>query len=465
MSSWQEYLDTQQESFRQELLDFCRIPSISSLAEHLDDVERAAQWVASRMQQAGIEHVSVLPTGGHPVVFGQYLHAADKPTVLIYGHFDVQPADPLELWDSPPFEPVVKDGRVYARGASDDKGNMLVPILAVEALLKTEGTLPVNVKFLFEGQEEIGSPQLADFIHNYKDLLACDLVLSADGAQWEENQPALWVGLKGICALQIDVKGAKSDLHSGAYGGAVQNPIHALAYILNSLRSKDGVIQVAGFYDRVLPMSNEERAQIAAVPFDEERYKDDIGVRDVFGEVGYSTLERAWARPTLEVNGIWGGFQGEGVKTVLPNEAHAKITCRLVADQDPAEIARLIEAHVERHVLPGVSVSVTIDGSSSKPYFMRPQHPGNIIAREVHEALYRRTPYYVRSGGSIPFCSIILDALGVYTVNFGFGLRDENLHAPNEFYRLRSFERGQTAYCMLLEKLAETTAEALREVR
>jgi len=461
MTTWQTYLDEQQNRFTEELLDFLKIPSISSLAENLPDVERAGQWVADRLKGAGLENVEVMPTGGHPVVYGDWLNAPGKPTLLIYGHFDTQPVDPLELWDSPPFSPVIKDNKVFARGATDDKGNMLVPILAVEALLKTEGELPVNVKFIFEGQEEIGSPQLPDFIAKHKDKLSCDLVLSADGGQWEEDQPALWVGLKGICALQVDVKGADTDLHSGGYGGAVQNPVHALVHILDSMRSTEGKILVEGFYSAVRDLSDDDREQIAAVPFDLEDYKARINVPDVFGEEGYSTLERSWARPTLEINGIWGGFQGEGVKTVLPNEAHAKITCRLVADQDPKEIVELIKAHVHKHVLPGVTVSVTQEESGSKPYLMPADHPGNKAAEKVLEQLYRTAPYYVRTGGSIPFCSIVLDTLGVYTVNFAFGLRDEKAHAPNEFYRLSSFTKGQKGYAMLFEALGKMSPEAL----
>lgn len=464
MNNWQLYLSEQRETYLDELLHFLRIPSISSLPEHAEDVQRAAQWVAARMQKAGLEQVSVLQTGGHPVVYGQWLNAPTKPTVLIYGHFDVQPVDPLALWHSPPFEPQVKDGRISARGASDDKGNMLIPILAVEALLNSEDTLPVNVKFIFEGQEEIGSPQLPDFINSYKDLLGCDLVISADGSQWQEDQPALWVGLKGLCALQINVMGAKTDLHSGSYGGAVQNPIHALTHLLSSMHSEDGKILVEGFYDDVKPLSEAERAQIAAVPFKEEEYIQTLGIPEVFGEAGYTTLERAWARPTLEINGIYGGFQGKGVKTVLPNSAHAKITCRLVADQDPERIVQLISTHVKAHTLPGVSSEVVPEASSSKAYLMPADHPGNRAAAAVHKEVYGVSPYYVRTGGSIPFCSLILDALGVYTVNFAFGLRDELIHAPNEFFRVSSFEKGQRAYCLLLEQLGHMTAEELQAV-
>ena len=462
MTNWQLYLLDQRESYVDELHDFLRIPSISSLPEHLPDVEKAAHWVADRMKRAGLEQVSVMPTGGHPVVYGQWLNAPGKPTVLIYGHFDTQPVDPLDLWEQPPFEPYVKDKRIYARGATDDKGNMLAPILAAEALLNSEDELPVNVKFLFEGQEEIGSPQLPEFIASYKDLLSCDLVLSADGGQWEEDQPSLLIGLKGLCALQISVKGANTDLHSGSYGGAVQNPIHALVHILDTMRSTEGKILVEGFYDKVRPLTDADRGQIGAIPFKEDDYKARLGVDALFGEEGYSTLERAWARPTLEINGIYGGFQGDGVKTVLPSEAHAKLTCRLVADQDPEEITDLIRAHVKKFSLPGVKVSVSVEESGAKPYLMPADHPGNEAAKDVLKELYGVSPFYIRTGGSIPFCSIILEQLGVYTVNFAFGLSDEKAHAPNEFFRLESFEKSQRGYCMLLEKLSQLNPNDLQ---
>ena len=454
MSSWQQYLSDHRQQFTDELLDFLRIPSISSLPEHAGAVQAAGEWVARRMQVAGIENVRVLPTGGHPVVYGDWLHAPGKPTILIYGHFDTQPVDPIELWDSPPFEPNIVDGKVYARGATDDKGNMLTTILAVEALLRVEGRLPVNVKFFYEGQEEIGSPQLPPFIEQHRELLACDMVISSDGGQWDEDQPALALAFKGLCALQIDVTGAKQDLHSGMYGGAVANPIHALVRILDSMRGADGKILVDGYYDEVR-FTDADRAQIAQVPFDEAEYMAQIGVSALYGEPGYSTLERAWARPTLEINGIWGGFQGAGVKTVLPNLAHAKITCRLVADQAPAKIGALIARHVERNTPPGVKADVHLLPNGADPYAMPVDHPGNRAARAVHLAMYGKEPYYVRSGGSIPVTSLFLKSLGAYTVNYAFGLKDENIHAPNEFFRLSSFERGQTGYCMLLHELAK----------
>ena len=453
MASWKEFLEDNGSRYLDELCEFLRIPSISSLPEHADDVRRAADWVADRLEVAGIEAVQVLPTDGHPVVYGQWLNASDGPTVLIYGHFDTQPVDPIELWSQPPFEPVIKDGRIFARGASDDKGNLLAPILAVEALLKTQGKLPVNVKFFFEGQEEIGSPQLPDFISSHRDLLACDLILSADGGQWEEDQPALVVGRRGICALQLDLKSAAGDVHSGSYGGTFLNPIHALANLIDSMRSPDGRIMVDGFYDDVLAVSDAERDQLARIPYDENKYMRELGVKQLWGESGYSTYERAWIRPTLEVNGIWGGFLGEGIKTVIPSEAHAKITCRLVPDQEPDKIFELIVAHVEKQVSAATTAVVKKLAGSADPFLIPYDHPGNQAARATFCDLYGKEPYAVRMGGTIPVSGIFLKFLNAHMVNFAFSLNDENIHAPDEFFRISSFKRSLNAYCMILERL------------
>ena len=454
MAPWKAYGQEHRQQFMEELFEFLRIPSISSLPEHARDVTRAADWVVDRLKVAGIEGVQTHPTGGHPIVYGDWLHAPGKPTIMIYGHFDIQPVDPLELWSQPPFEPVVRDNRIYARGASDDKGNMLVPILAVEAMLKTQSALPVNVKFFFEGQEEIGSPQLPDFISSHRDLLTCDLVLSADGGQWDENQPALIIGRRGLAGLQIDIKGADHDVHSGTFGGTFQNPIHALSRLISSMRNLDGRILVEGFYDGVRDLSDPERAQITAIPYNETEYKDRLGVKELFGEPRYSTYERTWVRPTLEVNGIWGGFQGEGIKTVIPSQAHAKITCRLVPDQDPDKIVELVRTHIEHHLPPGVTGSVQKLPGNAYPYLIPYNHPGNQAARVVLKKLYGKEPYVARMGGTIPVCGIFLKELGAHMVNFAFGLKDENIHAPDEFFRINSFELGQEAYCMVLEQLS-----------
>jgi acetylornithine deacetylase/succinyl-diaminopimelate desuccinylase-like protein len=456
MATWKTYVEENTAGYLEELLEFLRIPSISSLPEHAADVKRAAYWVAERLEAAGLEEIQILPTEGHPVVYGQWLHATDKPTIMIYGHFDIQPVDPLELWTRPPFDPVIREDRIYGRGASDDKGNMLIPILAAEAMLKTKGRLPVNVKFFFEGQEEIGSPQMPEFIYAQRDLLACDMVLSSDGGQWEENQPALNVGRRGLCALQINMQGAKHDVHSGTYGGTFQNPIHALAELVASMRSPQGKILVDGFYDTVRNLTEAERTQIAEIPYDESQYLSGLGVERLYGEDGYSTYERAWVRPTLEANGIWGGFQGEGIKTVIPSNAHAKITCRLVPDQEPDKIFDLIAAHVDKHAPVGATAWVKKLAGSADPFIIPFDHPGNQAARVVLKELYGKEPYAVRTGGTIPVCGLFLKFLGAHLVNFAFGLEDENLHAPDEFFRISSFKRGLNAYCMILEELSRT---------
>ena len=330
---------------------------------------------------------------------------------------------------------------------------MLIPILAAEALLAAKGKLPVNVKFFFEGQEEIGSPTLAPFIANNADLLKADMIFSADGGQWDEDQPNMITGLKGLVGCEITVSGAKGDQHSGMQGGGIANPIHALSHIIASMKGLDGKITVKGFYDDVVPLSDGDRHDIAKVPFDEETYISNLGVPDVFGEPGFTTNERLWARPTLELNGIWGGYQGKGTKTVLPAQAHAKITCRLVANQNPEQIFKLLKAHVEANVPTGVTVDVKRLPGSANPFLIPSGHNSSQIATEVLREVYGKDPYMVRVGGSIPVMSMLLDQLGIHATMFAFGLDDENIHAPNEFFRLSSFRRGQQAYCQLLEKL------------
>jgi acetylornithine deacetylase/succinyl-diaminopimelate desuccinylase-like protein len=455
MDRWEAYLDEHRQRHILELKEFLRIPSISSLADHRQHVYEAAEWIEARMAGAGIESVRIMRTDGHPVVYGDWLRAPGKPTVLIYGHFDVQPVDPLDLWENPPFEPVIKDERIYARGASDDKGNMFIPITVAEALLETLGGLPVNAKFLFEGQEEIGSPQLPDFISDKADLLKCDLVVNADGSQWDEEQPALVLGTRGLVSVFLDVEGPDHDLHSGVYGGTVANPIHALARIVDSMHDVDGRVAVEGFYDDVRSLTDEERRQMARVPFEEADYLGEIGSPCLFGEPGFTNHERAWARPTLEVNGIYGGFQGEGIKTVLPSTAHAKISCRIVADQDPSRIADLVMSHVKRVSPDGVKTTTAAPEKGAMPYIVPADHPGLHIAGGVLRDIYGKEPYRVRSGGTVPVNFLFLQYLNAYTIVFAFGLRDERIHSPNEFFRLESFARGQKAYGMLLHRLAE----------
>ena len=452
--AWVDYLQENEARFVGELLDFVRIPSVSAAADHVGDVVKAGEWVVERLESAGIEHVQMFPTAGHPVVYGDWLHAGpDKLTVLIYGHFDVQPAEPFDLWQSPPFAPEIRDDKVWGRGASDDKGGMLIPILSAEALLKTTGRLPVNVKFFFEGQEEIGSPDLAPFIAANRALLKADMIFSADGNQWSVDEPCLITGLKGLVACEVTVTGAKSDQHSGMQGGGIANPILGLAQIIAAMKGADGKITVPGFYADVVDLTAEDRAAIARVPFDEAQYIADLGIPDVFGEVGYTTRERLWARPTFELNGIWGGYSGKGIKTVLPAEARAKITCRLVANQKPDAIFALLKAHIEANCPRGLRVTVDRLAGSADPFLTPVGHNALAVAGEVLTEVYGRAPYITRAGGSIPVMTMLLKELGVHATVFAFGLPDENLHAPNEFFRLANFRTGMLAYAKLLERL------------
>jgi acetylornithine deacetylase/succinyl-diaminopimelate desuccinylase-like protein len=452
--NWEEYLSANQDRFVEELRDLVRIPSVSAKPEHMPDVEAAGEWVVTRLKAAGAENIAMYPTAGHPVVYGDWLHAgSDKPTVLLYGHFDVQPAEPFELWETPPFEAALRDDRIYGRGASDDKGGMMTPIIAAEALLKTTGKLPVNVKFFFEGQEEIGSPTLAPFISANSKMLKADMIISADGGQWSETEPCLLLGLKGLVGCEITVTGAKSDLHSGMHGGGVANALHGLSQIIAELKGRDGRINVPGFYDDVIDLTVEDREAIARAPFDEAEYIEELGVPDVFGEEGYTTRENLWARPTLEINGLWGGYQGGGIKTVLPREAKAKITCRLVANQTPDKIYELLKAHIESLEPKGLRVSVERLPGNADPFLVPNGHNATAAVNEVLKEVYGRDPYKVRTGGSIPVMTLLLKELGVHGAVMAFGLDDENIHAPNEFYRLSSYRKGQVAYCKLFERL------------
>ncbi len=452
--TWQKYLEDNRSRLLNELIEFLSIPSASAVPENAADVERAGAWLAAKLARVGIEHAAVLPTGGHPVVYGDWLHAPGKPTFLIYGHFDTQPVDPLSLWHTPPFEPTITDDRIIARGASDDKSNLFLPIIAAEALLATTGRLPVNIKFFFEGQEEVGSPQLPSFVRAHRDMLACDAMLNADSGQYSETDGAVMVGLRGICSVEVDLVGPAHDLHSGVFGGAVQNPLHAMVMLLDSMRSHDGRILVDGFYDDVVELSAAERAAMARLPFDEQRYKADLGVTELFGEPGYSPYERTTIRPTLELNGLWGGFIGEGSKTVLPSEAHAKITCRLVPNQNPDRIIDLLTAHIMGHTPPGVRARVT-RGHGTVAYTVPADLPAYAAVRDVLRRVYGHEPFEVRSGGSVPVTALFLDVLGAHSLGFGFGLEDELAHAPNEFFRLSSFDKGQRAWALLFERLAE----------
>ena len=435
------YFAQHRDTHLKELNDFLRIPSISSLSEHKQDMQVAASWLAAAMKRINLENISIEETGGHPVVYADWLHAPGKPTILFYGHYDVQPVDPLNLWETPPFEPTVRDNKLFARGSSDDKGQVFMHLKAIEALFALEGTLPVNVKFIIEGEEEIGSPNLPPYVEKNKEKLAADLILISDTSLYAPGKPAVCYGLRGLTGVQIDVRGAKGDLHSGLYGGGVQNAIHALAQILASFRDEHGTIQVEGFYDNVRPLSEEERQAYRDLNFDEEALKEEVGVKQLFGEKGYSYLEQTWARPTLEVNGVFGGFSGEGIKTVLPAEAGAKITCRLVPDQDPDEIVALLKAHVEKHKPAGVDITVS-EFDKGAPYITPFDHPVIQAAGRSYEHVYEVPTAFIRGGGSIPIVAAFDQILALPVVLMGFGLTSENFHAPNEHFHLENFDKG-----------------------
>ncbi|MBB5234834.1 acetylornithine deacetylase/succinyl-diaminopimelate desuccinylase-like protein [Deinococcus budaensis] len=450
------YLEQHSARHLEELRAFVRIPSVSTDPQHAPDVRRAAGWVAARLGAAGLTDARVHGTPGHPVVTASWTGAPEAPTVLVYGHYDVQPPDPLDRWDTPPFEPTQRGGLLFGRGVSDDKAPLLIPIRVAEAFLQTRGALPVNVKFLFEGEEEIGSPHLAAFVQAHVAQLQADFVLSADGGMWRADLPTLTVSARGLAALEFTVRGPGQDLHSGRHGGGLHNPLHALARMIASLHDAEGRVAVAGFYDDVLPLSPEVRADTAALPFRDEAYLREVGAPGTFGEPGYSTLERQWYRPTLEVNGLWGGYTGEGSKTVLPGEARAKITCRLVPGQDPARVREQIRASLRRHTPPGVTVTFG-DGEHGAPaYSIPPDHLGLRVAQEALRAVYGRDPLRVGMGGSVPICDTFRDVLGMDTVFLSFAVGDENIHAPNEFFRLARLQEGAHAWAAYFGALARS---------
>jgi len=440
------------------LVEFASIPSVSTDPAHAADMQTAARWVAAELAASGPIAVRTIETPGNPVVYGEWLGAPGKLTVLVYGHYDVQPPDPLEKWHSPPFTPTVRDGRLYARGVSDDKGPMLIPIKVAESFLKVTGALPINVKFMFEGEEEIGSPSLDAFIREHKDLLAADVVISADGAMWRSNEPSLTVATRGIAELEFTLTGAAKDLHSGRHGGGVANPLHAMAQLVASLHRPDGRIAIDGFYDSVRELSAEERLGLAALPFDEAAYLAQIGAPAGFGEAGYTMLERQWTRPTLEINGMWGGYEGPGQKTVIPSEAHAKITCRLVPDQDPREVVALITRHLESNVPQGTRLSVSPGDHGTRAGHIAIDHPALKTAEAALHAVYGVRPLMVRMGATVPIMELFKRHMGLDTVFFSFSTADEDYHAPNEFFRVHRLHEGLEAWARYWELLGEARA-------
>jgi len=433
---------------------FLRIPSISALPDHADDCRHAARWLADALTEAGLEHAEVAETGGPQIVYADWLHAPGAPTILVYGHYDVQPVDPIDLWTSPPFEPVVVGDRILARGAADDKGQVHAHIMAAAAILATRGRLPVNVKYVFEGEEESTSAHLGPWLTAERDRLAADVVIISDTGFFEGNLPSITLSLRGIMYAQIDVVGTDVDLHSGVYGGAVQNPANALSQIIAGLKGPDGRIRIPGFYDDVVPLSEEDRSAIAALPFDEALYQADLGLPALVGEVGYTTLERRGSRPTLDVNGLWGGFQGEGSKTIIPAHAHAKVSCRLVTAQNPVRVFEALRAYVEEIAPPGVTTTVTLLGSGD-PSLTPLDHPATRAAARALEATFGRTPLYIREGGSIPVCASFGSILGLPVVLLGFMPPDAHAHAPNEWMDLGNYETSIRTIARLWTELVD----------
>ncbi|HET9457059.1 MAG TPA: dipeptidase [Candidatus Limnocylindrales bacterium] len=449
--------DRRLESYK-ELL---RIPSISALPQHADDCRAAAEWIATDLRSMGIDNVSVEETGGHPVVYGDWLHAERAPTVLVYCHYDVQPVDPLDLWHSPPFEPAVIGDRILARGASDDKGQLHLHLRATEALLATRGGLPVNLRFVFEGDEESSSEHLEAWVRANASRLAADFALISDTGFFDGNVPAITIGLRGLMYAQIDVIGTAVDLHSGVYGGAVQNPANALAQIVAALKGPDGRIRIPGFYDDVVPLSDRDREALAGLTFDEDAYRSKLGLPALVGEAGFTTLERRGARPTLDVNGMWSGFQGEGTKTIIPAHAHAKVSCRLVPDQDPDRIFERFRAYVEEIAPPGVVTEVRKLGGGH-PSLTPIDHPATQAAARALEAVFGREPVYIREGGSIPVCSTFDQILDLPVVLLGFDPPDQQAHAPNEWMDLTNYERGIRAVARMWDEVAALGGASLR---
>ncbi|MBS1663629.1 MAG: dipeptidase [Bacteroidetes bacterium] len=440
MQNWQDYQKQHKDRFLNELLELLRIPSISARSEHKPDMLACAEVVKQRLLEAGVDKAEVYPTDGHPVVYGEKITDPSKPTVLVYGHYDVQPADPLELWHSGPFEPVIKDGKIYARGSADDKGQFYMHVKAFETMVRT-GSLPTNVKFIIEGEEEIGSPNLARFVTNNKALLKADVILISDTAMLSLDTPSIDIGVRGLSYIEVEVTGPNRDLHSGVYGGAVANPITILAKMIASCHDENNHITIPGFYDDVVEATPAERELMAKAPYNEKEYMKELGVTSLWGEKGYSTNERTGIRPTLELNGIWGGYTGEGSKTVLPSKAFAKISARLVPNQKAGAITEKLLAYFTKIAPPGVTVKAQ-EHHGGEPYMTPIDSKAYKAAAKAIEATFHKSPIPVRGGGSIPICSLFEKELGIKIVFMGFGLDSDNLHSPNEKFDVVNFYKG-----------------------
>jgi acetylornithine deacetylase/succinyl-diaminopimelate desuccinylase-like protein len=447
-----DFINVNRDHYVDELKQYLAIPSISALPQHNTDVRRCADWTAEEMRRIGLQNVRIEETPGHPIVYGEWLGAAGAPTVLFYGHYDVQPVDPVNLWTSPPFEATVRDGEIYARGSADDKGQVFMHFKAVEAHMKQHGGLPVNMKFLIEGEEEVGSANLDNFVSAHKDLLQADVVVISDSPMFDRGIPSICYGLRGLAYYQIDLRGTKSDLHSGSFGGAVANPAMVLAQILAQMKDKSGRIKIAGFYDDVVELTPEERAEFAKLPFNERKYRQELGAPKLFGETGYSTLERIWGRPTFEVNGLLSGFTGDGAKTVIPAQAMAKVSMRLVPNQDPKKIGDLFEAYIKKVAPKTVELTLT-RMHGGKPWMTAFDNRFVQAAGRAIEKGFGKRPVFNREGGSIPVVATFQEVLGLPCVLFGVGLPDENAHAPDEKLDLGNFHNGIIASAFLYQEV------------
>ncbi|MGE3274533.1 MAG: dipeptidase [Vicinamibacterales bacterium] len=447
-----DFINVHRDQHVDQLKTYLAIPSISALPDHADDVRKCAEWTADEMRRIGLQNVRLEETPGNPVVYGEWLGAEGAPTILFYGHYDVQPVDPVSLWTSPPFEATVRDGEIYARGAADDKGQVFMHFKAVEAHLKQNGRLPVNMKFLIEGEEEVGSENLDVFVRDHKDLLKADVVVISDSPMFDRGVPSICYGLRGLAYFQIDLRGTKSDLHSGSFGGAVVNPAMALAQLLTQMKDRSGRVKIPGFYDDVVELRDEERQEFAKLPFNEKRYRQDLGAPKLFGETGYTTLERIWARPTFEVNGLLSGFTGDGAKTVIPAVAMAKVSMRLVPNQDPKKIGDLFEDYVQKVAPKSVELKLT-RMHGGKPWMTAFDNPFVQAAGRAIEAGFGQRPVFNREGGSIPVVATFQEELGLPCVLFGVGLPDENAHAPDEKLDLGNFHNGIIASAYLYQEI------------
>jgi acetylornithine deacetylase/succinyl-diaminopimelate desuccinylase-like protein len=450
-----DYIESKREDHLNELKEFLRIPSVSAKTENKPDIEKAARWVADKLRAAGLENIEIAPTRMHPLVYGESLRAPGKPTVLFYGHYDVQPAEPLDLWTSPAFDPTVRDGNLYGRGTADDKGQVHIHIKALEALRDTSGKLPINVKVMVEGEEEVGSVSLWDFVRQNRERLKADALVVSDTSMLAKGVPSITYGLRGLNYYQIEITGPIQDLHSGVFGGAVPNPITILAEMIAKVHDKNFRVTVPGFYDRVAALSPKELRALNALPWKEKDFRKTVGARALCGEKGYTIVERLWIRPTLELNGIWGGYEGEGAKTVIPSKAYAKFSTRLVPNQDPARIAKLVERHV-RKLLPK-TVTCKFDVlSTGKPWVAPYSHPIFQKAIQALESGFGKKASFIREGGSIPFVTQMHDTFKVPCVLMGFGLPDENAHAPDEHIALENYFGGIKSVAIFYESLASS---------